>query len=457
MSLVVQSRFESEVTNANEDIFTRSYIESNATIIEFDVRKRDYTGSFGVKDINWSNETYVVDVWELATLFNPIKYRFIVARGYFNKDGKQAFFTPKIEGVSTSQHMSKSIIRLSAYLAVICGVSLRNIATIFAFLFLVPITKSTIKRWIDEIGDNLPSEEDILKMLIKLKKPEECNIDGYYPLGTNNCVMVIRDEYGRILITHECESENSEDATKFLKKLKDAGIKIEFAFSDYSDSFIGPLKEVFPKVKFQADHFHTVKNIWKHLKKALLEYRRNIKSKGKEEKDDELIELASKLWKLRWVLLKKPSNLTQEEQESINELNKKDTGFIKKFRAIIRQLVNIFDRSNTEIQAEVKLKNLKRQVDDLENKFLDKIVKFFNDHWDQAMHYIKKKGPAKYKRFSNSEPGMRILRKLEKSHDGIRSKKTRKDYIKIFQSVKYLSMDMADFISNKPFQTISRE
>lgn len=120
-------------------------------------------------------------------------------------------------------------------------------------------------------------------------------------------------------------------------------------------------------------------------------------------------------------------------------------------------MVNIFDKSNSEIQAEIKLKNLKRQVDELENKSLDKIVKFFGDHWNEAMHYLKKGGSAKHKRFSNSEPGMRILRRLEKSHDGIRSEKSRKDYIKIFQSVKYLSLDMADFVSKEPLQRISRE
>jgi len=35
---------------------------------------------------------------------------------------------------STSQHMSHSIIRLSCYLAVVCGVSLRQIALIFSFI-----------------------------------------------------------------------------------------------------------------------------------------------------------------------------------------------------------------------------------------------------------------------------------------------------------------------------------
>jgi hypothetical protein len=58
--------------------------------------------------------------------------------------------------------MSHSIIRLACYLAVVCGVSLRHIALIFSSLFLIPITKSSIKRWIDDIGSNLSIQEEML-------------------------------------------------------------------------------------------------------------------------------------------------------------------------------------------------------------------------------------------------------------------------------------------------------
>ena len=115
--------------------------------------------------------------------------------------------------------MSHSIIRLACYLAVVCGVSLRHIALIFASLFLIPITKSSIKRWIDDIGSNLPSQEEMLQQLLAITPVTECPIDGYYPRGTDHCVMVVKDEHNRILMTHEAGSENSADARKFLRKL----------------------------------------------------------------------------------------------------------------------------------------------------------------------------------------------------------------------------------------------
>ena len=90
-------------------------------------------------------------------------YRFIVAQGfYLDAQNQRRSFTPEIQGVSTSQHMSHSVIRLACYLAVVCGVSLRHIALLFSALFLIPITKSSIKRWIDAIGAHLPTPEEML-------------------------------------------------------------------------------------------------------------------------------------------------------------------------------------------------------------------------------------------------------------------------------------------------------
>jgi hypothetical protein len=121
-----------------------------------------------------------------------MKYRFILTQGYYlDGQNQRMYFTPDIKGVSTAQHMSHSTIRLACYLAVVCGVRLRHIALLFAALFLIPITKSSIKRWMDDIGSNLPTPEEMLRPLLALTPVTACHIDGYYPLGTDNCVMVV--------------------------------------------------------------------------------------------------------------------------------------------------------------------------------------------------------------------------------------------------------------------------
>jgi len=45
---------------------------------------------------------------------------------------------------------------------------------------------------------------------------------------------------------------------------------------------------------------------------------------------------------------------------------------------------------------------------------------------------------------------MRLLRRLEKNHDGIRSAATRQHYMQISQAMQYLSLDVADFIEQGP-------
>jgi len=452
MAVTVQMQFESAVTEMYQDAFVGSAIENGTTIILFDLRKHDFQSELGTKaKLCWRKDFYHVDIHELATFHNPIKYRFIVAQGYYlNEQNRRMYFTPDIQGVSTSQHMSKSVIRLSCYLAVVCGVSLRHIALLFSSLFLIPITKSSIKRWIDDIGSHLPPPEEMLRQLLAITPATECHIDGYYPLGTDHCVMVVKDEHDRILITHEAASENGEDARQFLKKLKALGLNVTAAFSDYSQSFTEAIKAVYPHARFQADHFHTVKNIWGHLKKSLLSYRRQIKSRGEEKQDEACIALAKKLWELRWSLLKKPSNLSVEEKQAIAELESADEGFVHSFRSLIRQLVNIFDHAHSEAQAKLRLQQLRKDIHALEDPHLAKIPQFFDAHWEQALRYLRKKGMGKHRRGSNSESGMRLLRRLEKNHDGIRSAATRQHYIQIYQVMKYLSLDVADFIEQGP-------
>jgi hypothetical protein len=333
---------------------------------------------------------------------------------------------------------------------VVCGVSLRHIALLFSALFLIPITKSSIKRWIDAIGSNLPTPEQMLRQLLALAPVTECHIDGYYPLGTDHCVMVVKDEHDRILMTHEAASENGDDAKQFLQQLKDLGLHVTAAFSDDSQSFTEAIKAVYPQVRFQADHFHTVKNIWGHLKKSLLSYRRNLKADGEANNAAQFMERAKTLWKLRWSLLKKPANLSGEEKQAIAELEREDAGFVHSFRHIIRQLVNIFDHSHSEAQAERKLQQLRKDIQAMGDQHLDKIPQFFDAHWEQALRYLRKKGMGKHRRGSNSESGMRLLRRLEKNHDGIRSAATRQHYIQIYQAMKYLSLDVAEFIEQGP-------
>jgi len=142
-----------------------------------------------------------------------------------------------------------------------------------------------------------------------------------------------------------------------------------------------------------------------------------------------------------------------EEKQAIAELESEDEGFVHSFRSIIRQLVNIFDQAHSEVQAKRRLQQLRKDIQAMEDHHLDKIPQFFDEHWDQALRYLRKKGMGKHRRGSNSESGMRLLRRLEKNHDGIRSAETRQHYIQIYQAIRYLSLDIAEFIEQGPRMT----
>jgi hypothetical protein len=153
---------------------------------------------------------------------------------------------------------------------------------------------------------------------------------------------------------------------------------------------------------------------------------------------------------LRWSLLKQPGNVSVEDKQALAERENEDEGFVHSVRRIIRQLVNIFDHAHSEAQATLRLQQRRQESQALEDPHLEKIPQFFDDHWEQALRYLRKKGMGKHRRGSNSESGMRLLRRLEKNHDGIRSAETRRHDIQIYQAVKYLSLDVADFLEQGP-------
>ena len=439
MAVTVQRPFTSVVTEMYQDAFVGSSIENGATIIQFDLRKLDFQREWRTTStICGRQDPYHVDMHALSTCHNPITYRFIVAQGSSRDDQNQRVdFTPEIKGVSTSQPMSKSAIRFACSLAVVCGVRLRPMALLFSFLFLIPMTKSSIKRWLDDMGAHVPAPEEMLRQLRAIAPATACPIDGSDPLGTDHGVMVVKEEPDRILLTHEAASEHGEEARQFLQPWKDRGLKGTAAFSDDSASFTEAIQAVVPPARFQADHVQTVKHIWGHLKKSLLSSRRTIKASGEEKNEEQRIALAQKLWTWRWSLLKKPGNLSAEEKQALAALESEDEGFVHRFRSMIRQLGPIFDHAHSAAQAKRRLEQLRKAIQASADHHLEKIPPFFDDHWEQALRYLRQKGMGKHRRGSNSESGMRLRRRREKNHDGIRSAATRQHSIQIYQAIKY--------------------
>jgi hypothetical protein len=181
MAITVQRQFTSAVTEIYQDACVGSSIDNGTTFIPFELRQHDFHQELGTQaTLCWRTESSHVDVHALSTFHNPMLYRFIVAQGAsLTNQHQRVYFTPEIQGVSTSQPMSHSVIRWACYLAVVCRVSLRHMALLLSVLFLMPLTKSSIKRWIDDIGSHLPTPEQLLQQLLALTSATACHMDGY--------------------------------------------------------------------------------------------------------------------------------------------------------------------------------------------------------------------------------------------------------------------------------------
>jgi len=291
MAVTVPRQCESAVTEMSQDACVGSALEHGTTIILCDLRTHDWQSALGTQaKLCWRKEPDAVEMHALSTCHNPMTYRCIVAHGSSLHDQHQRVYcTPNIKGVSTSQPMSHRVIRLACDLAVVCGVSRQHRARLFSVLCLMPMTTSSRKRWMDDLGVHLPTPEEMLGQLLALAPATAWPMDGYDPLGMDPGVMVVKDAHDRILITHEAASEHGEEARPCLQRGTDLGLQVTAAFSDASQSFTEAIKAVYPHARFQADHCHTVKHIWGHLKKSLLSSRRQIKASGAEKKDEPLL------------------------------------------------------------------------------------------------------------------------------------------------------------------------
>jgi hypothetical protein len=231
------------------------------------------------------------------------------------------------------------------------------------------------------------------------------------------------------------------------------GLTVTAACSAYSQRCTAARKAVYPQARRQADHVHTVQTIWGHLKKALLSYRRPLKARGAAKNDQDCVALAKLVWKWRWRLLKNPTNLSVEEKQAIAELERADEGCVHSCRSLSRPLVTRLDSSHSEAQAQLRLTQLRKAIRAVDDAPLEKMLTFFDDHGEHAWRDLRKKGMGTHRRGSHAESGMRRLRRLEQNHDGIRSAVTRQHSMQSYQAIKYLSLDIAEFLEKGPQMT----
>jgi transposase len=107
---------------------------------------------------------------------------------------------------------------------------------------------------------------------------------------------------------------------KFFEWLGEArSADIKYVCSDMLRSYLKVVKEEIPQATHVLDRFHTVQLIHKAIDQVRAEEARKLKEKGEKPL----------LKRTRWVILKKPENLTQKQGEKLRDLLKQNLKTVK--------------------------------------------------------------------------------------------------------------------------------
>jgi hypothetical protein len=442
MALQVTVPISTAVIEANPDCAISGVYENGRLLITIDTRAQHVHQRLGLStktQLHWGKE-HDFEVPELSALAWPIRYRILTRDGSYLQAGQRVHFTTAAQGLDARRGVSAVLMRAAVLLVVVAGVGCRRAAWLLAQLFHVQVSKSARQRWIAEIAAPLPAAAGMLKALHQHQPITEAHFAELFPRGSDTCVLVLKDEHGRLLATEAVDTRDEQTVVPFLKWLKTQGITPTAFYIDGCQAYYNAIRTVFGEaVAIQYDSFHILQNVWRHLRKWATHRRRQFKARSHEVRTPwykkKLEALATRLWKNRYLLFKAEAPMTPEEQQTVAELGDAEEQ-VGKLRAFLGGVWHIFEDSQDEQEARTALAALKQlPVDPTHPEPFQKVVSFLNDHFAWMTAYLRHEG---VKRNSLAESGMRVLRRLEVEHDGFRSATGRSNCLRIYQAVKYL-------------------
>jgi len=247
----------------------------------------------------------------------------------------------------------------------------------------------------------------------------------------------VRDEHGRLLFSIRLKRRDSWHIQAILRWFRMLGLRIRLFYVDFWLAYPPAIKAIYPEAEIQYDFFHVIQNIHRHLYKALIRYRKTLKTAQTDEKQAELRQQwYKKLWHHRYLLFTNEENLSVEQLETLDQLLADHADTIVAHIVLFRQqLRTIFNESDTFSTA---LENLAVLIldgwADLSDAFA-KVMAFLQNNFENMVTYLRL---PEAQRFSLSECTIRSLRRIEKVRQGFKTHQGRVNHLKLLQWRKYL-------------------
>jgi len=443
MALPVTIPISTEVIENNPDCKIEGRYEKGRVVITVDTRHQNHYQRLGLSThtkLHWGDES-TYEVQELSGFSGPIRYVVQARQGYYLDGQRQrVHFTTQATGIDPRRKVSAVLMRAAVLLVVIAGAGYRKTSWLLDQLFHVEVSKSSLQRWVDEVAAQLPDGDEIIRRLNAKQAIHEAHFDEWFPKGVKDCVLVVRDEHGRIIATQAVDQKDEESVKPFLQRLQRLGLKLNAFYIDGCQAYYNAIRAVFGQtVQIQYDYFHIIQNAWRHLWKWAVAHRRQLKKRSEKATTPwykkKLEALATTLWENRYLLFKADQRLSDDEKKRLTQILEADEK-VSLLRAFLGGVWHIFEDSQDAQEARAALDALKQQpIDQKHREPFDKVVAFLKTHFDWMTAFLRHE---KVKRNSLAETGMRTLRRLEGEHDGFRSEKGRDHMIRIYQAVQYL-------------------
>jgi transposase len=233
------------------------------------------------------------------------------------------------------------------------------------------------------------------------------------------------------------EDRTTAKVVAFFERLKGWGLNFHAFYIDGCKAYKEAIPLVYPEAVIQYDYFHIIQNIFRHLWRATVSHRKEIKAEVKETNDVELSvwleELADRLLTNRGLLFKNDERMSVEERRTLRELLADDLD-MRKLRGFILKVWGIFRESKGERGARQRLANLRKRPEVEGNNAFGKVVKFLESRFEDMTAFLRR---DRIKRNSLAESGIRSLRRLERGHDGFRGTAGRDKYLRLYQAIRY--------------------